>query len=490
VSAIPIILVAGGETLYIDLLERFPRDRCRVSFCETVGQTLDRAENAALVIVDSALPGGAEELCRRLRAGAASAQVPIILRGPRGTRGQMVDHVVFDDDLEGLVEAIPRFVPAAAGEADAALDESGFFDVEKSTGAWRRPDEDESDWPPPPPDIEGQDDLLEATRSYAGYVNSLHEAGQCPDELLPAERRLLAARVGEVVQRMDRVLSFTQQGVNQALKRGQLTVMRDLTAARNALYERLVLLRALDVSKLAADAAPAAPAPKESPRRGARAVSPRETPAATPASPSPAPAAAPAAPAAAALPALDDDPRVAESAITRAARAKEAARGKVPALAPPRPTARHAQRATGFGQNQPDLACRDRRGFGGRHRRGRGAALARSRGAAQQRAPEPPAEHGIRRAATDRRRRAGQTESPRRRRARRQLLHPLARERRRGRHPGRIQAAGGQLPRGRQGRGHRDPHRRDRRRPADDLPASADRLDTELIARRAPQKTR
>ncbi len=231
--------------LYVELMEHFDRQTCLVTYCATQGQVLDRAAEASLVIVNLDIAGGAEDLCQRLRADPSSAKVPIVVVAPAGVpRYPDVNDQVIDGDLDQLLAALGRQVPSVGpAKAAVASPEGGeAFDVESHTGMWRWAEESET-WPPPPPEAAGRD-MAEFTREFAGYVNSLLEAYGFLGQLSPAEVELLTDRSQQVVERMDEVLNLTQTAVNDALKRGQLGIMREMSTARNVVYERMRQLRA------------------------------------------------------------------------------------------------------------------------------------------------------------------------------------------------------------------------------------------------------
>ena len=109
--------------LYVELLERLGNRCCRTIHCETQGQALDRAADAAVVIVNLDVAGGAALLCRRLRAEPSTASVPIILRAPSEQRVPDVDRRVEIDDFERLIQAIQHCVPSLAEAAATMISE-------------------------------------------------------------------------------------------------------------------------------------------------------------------------------------------------------------------------------------------------------------------------------------------------------------------------------------------------------------------------------
>ena len=54
----PKILIAGDDELYLDLSERLPVGSCRLVTCDTFGETLDRAADSAVIIVNAHIGGG------------------------------------------------------------------------------------------------------------------------------------------------------------------------------------------------------------------------------------------------------------------------------------------------------------------------------------------------------------------------------------------------------------------------------------------------
>jgi CheY-like chemotaxis protein len=271
----PSILVAGNERLYLDLSERLPKS-CRVYFCETIGETLDRAVDATVLLLDQDIPGGGLELCRRLQADPMTAGIPrILLTSASHPDGALADRVA-PPEIDGAIGALRQFIPdlavnTAAPIANQRAQESVYFDLDERTVSWR-PGSPTEAWPPPPPVLQPGSDILTHTQDLAGYINSLVEAYEHPDDLRSDQQ----ARMDEVsratLERMDDVLGQAQQEVNAALRAKDLTRMRELSAAKTALFERLQRLRTM----LAQSSAPTSATPRETTgRAGVESTGPR-----------------------------------------------------------------------------------------------------------------------------------------------------------------------------------------------------------------------
>ena len=263
VARIPTVLVAGDETLYLDLSEKLPSTVCRILYCETYGETLDRGAEATAVIVDERMRGGGEELCRRLRSDPLTASVPVILRASQNN-SQYADYVV-SFDLAPTLSALEHYCPDIAGvatpapsktENEAPTDSAGTptpspetsdkivaddetFENEQNTVVARVPD-NELHWPGPPE--KGNDDKA-YLREYAAYVSSLLDAFKKPESLSEQESIGLQQRSYKIVDGMDQTLSAAQKSVNNALLAKNLDLMRELSSAKNVLFEKLQQLR-------------------------------------------------------------------------------------------------------------------------------------------------------------------------------------------------------------------------------------------------------
>jgi hypothetical protein len=260
VGTLPTILIAGGSSLYVQLLDPFPPTVCTIIYAETVNEALDEAVNAHIIVVDSGLKGGAVDLCRRLRGDATTSHIPLALRVANESDAMqaLTDVRVKASDFNGLVKAVRRLCPdlSAAPSAAPPLAEGSVepspFDDEVKTVIYRRPEgETSSEWPPEPPLLRPDEDLVEFTQDYAGYMNSLIEALESPAHLSAPEINRLGEMSNLLVQQADTTMGTMQSGINEALMAKDLGRMRVLSAAKNSLYEKLQRIRGL-IGKLEA----------------------------------------------------------------------------------------------------------------------------------------------------------------------------------------------------------------------------------------------
>lgn len=255
--SIPRIVVAGGEAFYLNLLDHLPRSASTLVFAESIGDALGAAMGSNLVIVDTDLLGGGEDLCARLQADPLTASVPIILRAPPGYTSPSTDVVARRDDFEETLKMVVEACPSISrdpSEGLAALDEDEEqdrgFDVKESTEVWRRPGEgtnvdSEDAWPQPPPQLTLAGDILEPMRSYSGYLNSLLEGHASLESLSDGEKTRLIAYSAQVVASMNYVMEISQSAVNLSLKEGNLERMRGLSDGRSVVYGQLRRLQSI-----------------------------------------------------------------------------------------------------------------------------------------------------------------------------------------------------------------------------------------------------
>ena len=169
-TSIPSILVVGARDVTFQLSGSFPAPYCRVLNAANIAEALNYAVNASVVVVDTDIAGGAMDFCRRLRADAVTARIPLVLRSAPNEQipQALTDAVVSTADYDGLVQAIRQLAPdvsdgvAAAPEALETYEEDDdLFDDGPMTVVWRRPGEQEqeqgaapfgaAEWPPAPP---------------------------------------------------------------------------------------------------------------------------------------------------------------------------------------------------------------------------------------------------------------------------------------------------------------------------------------------------
>jgi len=238
------LLIAGDERLYLDLTERLVGSEARIIFCEAIGETLDRAADAAAVVVDSAIAGGGEALCRRLRADPTTATVPLLLRSRAPVETHYADEVV-SGDAEAVLAALVRRCPelARSGFAGsqalaAAAAAAPVATVPTESGASA-----DDPWLPDPPEPLPNEDLLAYNSRYDKYVDSLVEAHERAAALPLPRRMRLMEQSHRVVVMIDGVLDLAQKGVNEALRAKDLTRMRALSDGKTALFEKLQRLR-------------------------------------------------------------------------------------------------------------------------------------------------------------------------------------------------------------------------------------------------------
>lgn len=268
VSYVPTILVVGDPALKSGLTANLAPGSCHVVHCDTAQAALNIASDAAAVILQARAPG-TEDFCRRLRADPITASVPLLVRGGSHQATSYADEVLSTDlqqTLDVLYTYLPELLDPSTYESVDDLDDEEdppeFFDINESTVIWRRP-EGVDDWPQPPPEYHEGEDPLDYARGYAGYVNSLVEAGESPGTYSEAQLVRLDEMSHRVVGAMDEVLGTIQNAINGALRAGDLRRMRELSAAKNVLFEKLQRLRTMRNAerKRPAPAPKAAPAP-------------------------------------------------------------------------------------------------------------------------------------------------------------------------------------------------------------------------------------
>lgn len=236
------VLIAGDERLYLDLTERLVGSEARIIFCEAIGETLDRAADAAAVVVDSAIAGGGEALCRRLRADPTTATVPLLLRSRAPVETHYADEVV-TGGAEAVLAALVRRCPGLAqsgfaGSQALAVAAAPVATVPTASGA-----STDDPWLPDPPEPLPDEDLLAYNSRYDKYLDSLVEAHERATALPLPRRMQLMEQSHRVVVMIDGVLDLAQKGVNEALRAKDLTRMRALSDGKTALFEKLQRLR-------------------------------------------------------------------------------------------------------------------------------------------------------------------------------------------------------------------------------------------------------
>ena len=289
----PIILVAGGEQVRAHLAVQFPPTVCDFETADNMAIAMEKAPSSTAVVVDIAL-FGAKDLCIRLRSDPLTSQIPLVfvVNSSNDAVGVPVDASVPMTNLEVLDQTLRLYCPslnvpdspdpAPAVRADPLqeTETTDFFDDGCKTVVFRRPEAQPGDalqWPPPPPHIEHDQDMVDFTQNYSGYMNSLMEALEDPSKLSPAEIKKLHEVSKTTMDDVEVLLGAIQTSINEALMGKDLVRMRVLSSAKNVIYEKRQTIRTL-LSK-----------------KGSRAGGPRATsPMSLTAEVAPAPASAPA----------------------------------------------------------------------------------------------------------------------------------------------------------------------------------------------------
>ncbi|MCK5798542.1 MAG: hypothetical protein KAI47_15225 [Deltaproteobacteria bacterium] len=271
----------GDPRLHGDLSMRLASGSCRIIHFDTPGEAASNVTDAALIVVNALSPE-TESFCRRLRADPITGSTPLLVRGTTHQRAPWADEVL-PGDTEQVIEVLRSYLPEFLTQAPngtlenasapapssndfspddfAAFDDDTAFDLDESTVIWRRP-EGVDDWPQPPPEQQPGEPVLDFTRGYAGYVNSLVEAIAAPERYSQAQHVRIDEMAHRVVGTMDAILSTTQDAVNAVLREGDLQGMHELSAAKNVLFEKLQYLRKGLRNAPSAGGATGAPAPK------------------------------------------------------------------------------------------------------------------------------------------------------------------------------------------------------------------------------------
>jgi hypothetical protein len=255
VGPLPNIFVAGDRDLYVKLLEPFPPTVAELTFADSFAEAVTAAGSAAIVVVDSRLRGGGVDLCRHLRSDPVTQRIPLILRVDR-----MQDHLqaitdarLLRNDLDQLVKILRKLCP---GLLPGALVESGdgapiAFNPNEAADHYRRPKVspgEAEEWPPVPPSLSAERDMVELTKEYSGYMGSLLEALESPGSLSYPELDRLEEMVQRTAQEVEKLLGLLQSAINEALMAKKIERMKLLSTAKNSLYEQLQRLRALSTA--------------------------------------------------------------------------------------------------------------------------------------------------------------------------------------------------------------------------------------------------
>lgn len=164
------------------------------------------------MIIDDG-PETGDALCRRLRDSPASSGLPLILCAPAGTQSVWADQVVDRVTMDTLEPALRELCPALPPPPSRSP--GGYAFSAKPAAA--------------PPTKEPT--LLEALVARSKAVDGLLSCGAD------------AAAHADLITTTSKLLDESQRAINEALKTAALGRMRELTAARNVLFEKLQRFR-------------------------------------------------------------------------------------------------------------------------------------------------------------------------------------------------------------------------------------------------------
>ncbi len=238
---------------------------------------MEKAPGATAVVVDIGL-FGAKDLCIRLRSDPLTSQIPLVfvVNSSNDAVGVPVDASVPMTNLEILDQTLclycpslnlpdsPAPMPAVQAEPLQGTETTEFFDDGCKTVVFRRPEAQPGEaleWPPSPPQIEHEQDMVDFTQNYAGYLNSLMEALEDPTQLSPAEIKRLHQASKISMDDVEVLLGAIQTSINEALMAKDLVRMRVLSSAKNIIYEKRQTIRTLLSKKGARAAGPRSTSP-------------------------------------------------------------------------------------------------------------------------------------------------------------------------------------------------------------------------------------
>ena len=273
----PTILVAGGEQVKSHLAVQFPPEVCDFASAENMAIAMEKAPGVTAVVVDIAL-FGAKDLCIRLRSDPVTSQIPLIfvVNSSNDAVGVPVDASVPMANMEVLDQTLrlycpalnmpdsPAPVPAVQAEPLQETETTEFFDDGVKTVVFRRPEAqpgEAMEWPPAPPQIEHEQDMVDFTQNYSGYMNSLMEALEDPTKLSPQEIKRLHEVSKTTMDDVEVLLGAIQTSINEALMAKDLVRMRVLSSAKNVIYEKRQTIRTLLSKKGARAAGPRTTSP-------------------------------------------------------------------------------------------------------------------------------------------------------------------------------------------------------------------------------------
>ena len=257
----PTILVAGGEQIKSHLEGQFPPPMCTLATAENMAIAMERAPGVTAVVVGIEL-FGAKDLCIRLRSDPLTSQIPLVfvVNNANDAVGVPVDASVLSTNLDALVQTLQLYCPslnlpdssapkpALVAEPIIEQETTDFFDDGSKTVVFRRPEAQPGEaleWPPPPPQFDSSQDMVDFTQNYAGYMNSLMEALEDPSSLSPAEVVNLHKASKLTMDDVEVLLGAVQTSINEALMGKDLVRMRVLSSAKNSIYEKRQAIRTL-----------------------------------------------------------------------------------------------------------------------------------------------------------------------------------------------------------------------------------------------------
>ncbi len=240
---------------------QFPPAVCDFESAENMAIAMEKAPSSTAVVVDIGL-FGAKDLCIRLRSDPLTSQIPLVfvVNSSNDAVGVPVDASVPMKNLEVLDQTLrlycpalnmpdsPAPAPAVKAEPMQETETTKFFDDGCKTVVFRRPEAEPGEaleWPPAPPQIAHNQDMVDFTQNYAGYMNSLMEALEDPSQLSPAEIKRLHEVCKTTMDDVEVMLGAIQTSINEALMGKDLVRMRVLSSAKNIIYEKRQTIRTL-----------------------------------------------------------------------------------------------------------------------------------------------------------------------------------------------------------------------------------------------------
>lgn len=253
------IVVAGDKNSYTELKKHFSSSQARLTFSSTFDETLESSTGATVVVVDARMQGNGEELCWLLRTHPPTSSTPIILLSDsEGTASNFADQVIPANDTERLVHVIRAYAkletvtdtkkpptPPPANKKRSTTQQTGVAQHTSAATAAKPQETLSPEWLPLPPALEAGTDLLAFTDTFSSYLGAVFDAEGKLRSFTPAEKERFYLVSHQSSQVLDDLLAATQSAVNDALKAMDLMRMKQLTNARNSLFDKLTRLRQL-----------------------------------------------------------------------------------------------------------------------------------------------------------------------------------------------------------------------------------------------------